>query len=47
MDIGNGPYSGWAIAISALVLSAARKLKGPEVEMIDLFDLDPDSAENQ
>jgi predicted transcriptional regulator len=29
------------------ILAAARKLKGPEVQMLDLFDLDPDSPENQ
>jgi predicted transcriptional regulator len=29
------------------ILSAARKLKGPEVEMLDLFDLEPESPENQ
>lgn len=29
------------------ILSAARKLKGPEVQMNDLFDLDPDSPENR
>ena len=29
------------------ILRGARRLKGPDVQLQDLFDLDPDSAENQ
>lgn len=29
------------------ILSGARKLKGPQVQLHELFDLDPDSPENR
>ncbi len=29
------------------ILRGARKLKGADVQLLDLFDLDPDSPENQ